>query len=102
MSEREKLIEKMARGILDAELWPGAWEKANEAERGYVFYKATAALSTIEAEAVIVPREIDDETARDVWSAAYDEWAEFGARDHDAGRAGFIAMIAASPYRRTE
>jgi hypothetical protein len=103
MSEREKLIEKMARGIFDALEGPMAnqdygrqmkqWERAKEI--------ATAALSAIEAEAVIVPREIDDETAQGVWSAAYDEWAEYGASDQDAGRAGFTAMIAASPYRRT-
>jgi hypothetical protein len=38
--------------------------------------------------------EISDEEAEAIWRAAYDEWAEFGATDHDAGRAAYREVIA--------
>ena len=43
----QKLVEKVAEAILASELWPGAWEKANEVERNAVLHKARAALSVI-------------------------------------------------------
>lgn len=43
----------------------------------------------------IVPVSISDEHAEGIWSAAYDEWAEFGSRDEDAGRAALAAAIQA-------
>jgi hypothetical protein len=46
---------------------------------------------------VLVPSEFDDETCEDIWTAAYDEWAEFGSADKDAGRAAIVAMLAARP-----
>lgn len=43
----DELVEAAARAILAAELWPGAWDKANETERGHVLHKARAALAAI-------------------------------------------------------
>lgn len=38
------MVERGARGVLEAELWPGAYKKAPEAEQNYARYKAEAAL----------------------------------------------------------
>jgi len=43
----------------------------------------------------IVPISINDEHAEGIWRAAYDEWAEFGSRNEDAGRAALAAAIQA-------
>ena len=58
MTEQER-VEKVAEAILASELWPGAWEKANEVERNAVLHKARAALSVIRgAEFTVVPSDI--------------------------------------------
>lgn len=49
------------------------------------------------SEWVLVPVEFDDQTYEGIWTAAYNEWAEFGSADKDAGRAAVVAMLAARP-----
>jgi hypothetical protein len=91
MTGREKLIEAMVKAIADRSYPAHVEHRA----------LAAAALSAIEAMgAVVVPVEIDDETADGIWRAAYDEWAEFGSLDKDAGRVALRAMLAASPYAK--
>jgi hypothetical protein len=94
MTDREKIIEAMAKAIA------GAQGYSADNWRGF-FYTARAALSAIEGMGcVVVPREIDDGTAEAIWAGAYGEWAEFGASDKDGGRAAHRAAIAASPFAK--
>jgi hypothetical protein len=41
----DEAVEAAARGVLESELWLGAWAKANETERNYAIYKGRAALT---------------------------------------------------------
>ena len=96
MTEREKLIEAMARAILAAELWPGSWDRANEPERGHVLYKATSTLAAIEASgAVVVPVEATEGMERAGGLALHRCSGAFGS----AG-ACYAAMLAAGPYAK--
>ena len=107
MTDREKLIEAMARAMHDARPPMDVEGKlldfddpANCTSMNCT-HDAAAALSAIEAMgATVVPVEIDDETAVGIWRAAYDEWAEFGSLDRDAGRAAHREIIAASPFAK--
>ena len=56
----DEMVETVAKAILAAELWPGAWDKANETERGHVLYKARAA---IEAAAPMIRDAAPEEAA---------------------------------------
>lgn len=47
-SNRDELRQAVARAILEAQLWPGAYAKAPEAERNYVVYQADAAIAAYE------------------------------------------------------
>jgi hypothetical protein len=113
MTDREKLIEAMARAMAeplgarvpyDALPIDASQPKLADGSglsQELLIDGATAALSAIEAMgATVVPVEVDDETAEGIWRAAYDEWAEFGAADKDAGHAAHRASIAASPYAK--
>jgi hypothetical protein len=40
----DAMVERGARGILEAETWAGAYQKAPQAEQNYACYKANAAL----------------------------------------------------------
>lgn len=40
----DEAVERAAIAICDARLWPGAWQKANEVERGAFRFEARAAL----------------------------------------------------------
>jgi hypothetical protein len=52
------LRERIARAICEADLWPGAWAEACEAERNAYLFKADAVLAEIVAAAmVLVPKE---------------------------------------------
>ena len=48
------LVEVIARATFDATLWPGAWEKANDVERGNATHVAIAALAAIDAAGMVV------------------------------------------------
>jgi hypothetical protein len=109
MSDREKLIEAMAQALFDGVLWQGAWEKANDVERGRARWDATAVLAAIETMgAVVVPAEPTDEMRRaGVWAldkarerdGLLQEPRPYAAQQKHAIR--YAAMIAASPYKRS-
>ena len=46
----------IAKAILEAGLWPGAWEKANEVERNDALFKARAALAALNEAGYVVER----------------------------------------------
>lgn len=108
---RDEIIEAMARAIHATAWGEGQWETAGESEYREMDAMARAALDAlkqnipglsdvIDGKAVIVPVKVTDEAADGVWRAAYDAWAEFGARDEDAGHAAHGAVLIASPYAR--
>jgi acyl-CoA synthetase (AMP-forming)/AMP-acid ligase II len=100
MTEREKLIEAMARALCariypspdfkpEGSTWPSAWERS----RCEFTYQATAALAAIEAMgAVVVPVEPTDRMI----DATNDEygWSADGIYGH------YAAMLSASPYAK--
>lgn len=43
----EDAVEAIAGAILEAQLWPGAWNQANEAERNMFMHSAAAVIESV-------------------------------------------------------
>jgi hypothetical protein len=96
MTEREKLIEAMAKAIHDADWGDNAWLAASLMERYESELRATATLAAIEAMgAVVVPVEATEGMERAGGLALHKCSGAFGS----AG-ACYAAMLSASPYAK--
>ena len=86
MSNRDELRQAVARAILEAQLWPGAYAKAPEAERNHAFAEADAAIAAYEAHrpradaSKLRERAEKAEAERDKWDAMHTRQAEQTAR----------------------
>ena len=91
---REEIVEVLAVPILDAGLWKGAWQKANDTEKADARWKATAALAALEGAGLEVrAKDPPEHTSESV--AAVDrsmDWIDAEA-DKWAAEVNLVAMI---------
>ena len=94
MTECDELRQAVARAILEAELWPGAYAKAPEAEQNYAAHKADAAIAAYEAHR---PRPANSLVEFARWAIAEGAWQggdlEGGDIQNKAHKLGLIELV---------
>lgn len=89
----DHMVEVTARAILDAELWPGSFDKANETERGHVLYKARVALTAV---LPMIRAEVLEEAAKVAAYGAQRAYRDFHDRKLAEGAQVMAVEIAAA------